>query len=215
MSNSIGYYGDGGQAAGNYGYWEDLYNRRAEWSPSYFDVTHVFSGAYVYQLPVGRGKRLGGQWNPILNGVLGGWQLSGIVSLHTGFPITIMANDLSGTLSGGMRADCLGPVSYSRVVGPGGSWFGTNEFSQPAGLTFGSCANSTVRGPGESEWNQSFGKTFPITESKRLEFRAEFINFTNTPIFNAPNNNVDSSQFGQVLSSQGQRNIQFGLKFYF
>jgi len=72
-----------------------------------------------------------------------------------------------------------------------------------------------VRGPGLREWNQSLQKEFPIGESKRLEFRAEFINFTNTPIFNAPNQNVDSSQFGQVLGAQGQRNIQFALKFYF
>ena len=215
MTNSIGYYGDGGQTAENYGYFEDLYNKISEWGPSYFDVTHVFSGAYVYQLPFGRGKRFGGHMNPVLNGILGNWQFSGIVSLHTGFPITIMANDLSGTLSGGMRANCLGPVTYTHGVGPGTTWFSTDEFSQPAGGTFGSCANGTVRGPGLSQWNQSFQKEFPISESKRLEFRAEFINFTNTPIFNAPNQIVDSAQFGQVLSSQGQRNIQFAFKFYF
>jgi hypothetical protein len=215
MANSIGYYGDGGQTAENYGYWEDLYNKKAEWGPAFFDVAHLFSGAYVYQLPVGRGKRFGGQWNPIFNGILGGWQFGGVVSFHTGFPITVMANDLSNTLSGGMRADCRGPVSYPRGVGLGTSWWSTQEFSQPAVGTFGSCANGTVRGPGLREWNQSLQKEFPIGESKRLEFRAEFINFTNTPIFNAPNQNVDSSQFGQVLGAQGQRNIQFALKFYF
>jgi hypothetical protein len=126
-----------------------------------------------------------------------------------------MANDLSGTLSGGMRADCLGPVSYPKGVGLGTTWWSTDEFNQPAGGTFGSCANGTVRGPGSTQWNQSVEKEFSITESKKLVFRAEFINFTNTPIFNAPNQNVDSSQFGQILSSQGQRNIQFALKFYF
>jgi hypothetical protein len=215
MANSIGYYGDGGQTAENYGYWEDLYNKKAEWGPAFFDVAHLFTGAYVYQLPVGRGKRFGGQWNPIFNGILGGWQFGGVVSFHTGFPITVMANDLSNTLSGGMRGDCLGPVNYPRGVGLGTSWWSTQEFSQPAAGTFGSCANGTVRGPGLREWNQSLQKEFPIGESKRLEFRAEFINFTNTPIFNAPNQNVDSSQFGQVLGAQGQRNIQFALKFYF
>jgi hypothetical protein len=215
MSNSIGYYGDAGQSAMNPGYFEDLYNSRAEWGPSYFDATHIFSGAYVYQLPFGRGKHFGGQWNPILNGILGNWQLGGIVSFHTGFPITILANDYSDTESAGMRANCLGPVSYSKGVGLGTTWFSTDEFSQPSVGTFGSCANGTVRGPGLSHWDQSFGKQFPITESKRLEFRAEFINFTNTPIFNAPNQNVDSAQFGEILSAQGERNIQFALKFYF
>jgi hypothetical protein len=57
-------------------------------------------------------------------------------------------------------------------------------------------------------------KSFPISESKRVEFRSEFINFTNTPIFNAPAAWIGAG-FGQVTSSQGARNIQFGLKIYY
>jgi outer membrane receptor protein involved in Fe transport len=215
MANSIGYYGDGGQTAQNYGYWEDLYNMAAEWGPAYFDVTHTFTAAYVYQLPFGHKERLGNQWNPIVNGILGNWQLSGIVSYHTGFPITIMANDLSETISDGPRANCIAPVTYPDGVGPGTTWFSTSSFSQPAALTLGTCANGTVRGPGLGEWDTGFEKEFPISESKRLEFRAEFINFTNTPIFNAPVQSEPSSQFGEILSAQGQRNIQFALKLYF
>ena len=88
--------------------------------------------------------------------------------------------------------------------------------SQPSSGTFGSCANGTVIGPGLDTWDFGVEKDFPITENKRLEFRAEMINFTNTPIFNSPASmNVNSSEFGEVLSSQGERNIQFALKFYF
>jgi hypothetical protein len=61
----------------------------------------------------------------------------------------------------------------------------------------------------------SLQKAFPIRESKRLEFRAEAFNSTNTPLFNAPDINVNSATFGQILTAQGERNIQLALKFYF
>lgn len=217
MTNAIGYYGEGGQAASNSAYWQDLYNMTAEWGPSYFDATHTFVASYVYQMPFGRGKRYGGNWNPVMRGFLGDWQLSGIISAHTGFPITIEGPDESGTKSRGARADCLGPVTYTHQVGESSSttWFDTSAFGIPAVGTFGNCANGTVRGPGLSHWDMGVQKEFPVTESKHLEFRAEFINFTNTPIFDAPSRSVTSATFGEVTSSQGERNIQFALKFYF
>jgi len=60
----------------------------------------------------------------------------------------------------------------------------------------------------------SIQKEFPFSESKRLEFRAEFFNFTNTPILNSPNTFLDV-YLGQINRSQGERNIQFALKFYY
>ena len=60
----------------------------------------------------------------------------------------------------------------------------------------------------------SLVKRFPITERQNLEFRGEFINLTNTPILNAPTHTVGST-LGVIQSSQGERNIQFGLKYNF
>ncbi|MDE3181343.1 MAG: carboxypeptidase regulatory-like domain-containing protein, partial [Acidobacteriota bacterium] len=183
--------------------------------PSYFDATHNFVASYVYQLPLGPGNRFGGHMNRLANGVLGNWQVSGIVSAHTGFPITITGPDNSGTKSRGAKADCIAPIHYPHGVGPDTTWFGTGSFTPSTAGTFGNCANGTVRGPGLRDWDVGVQKQFPFTESKRLEFRAEFINFTNTPFFQAPNRSVTSTQFGQLRSSQGERNIQFALKFYF
>jgi hypothetical protein len=217
MTNSLGYYGQGGQAASNSAYWQNLYDMASEWGPAYFDNTHSFVTSYTYQLPVGRGKQFGDHWNPVMNGILGGWELSGIVTAHTGLAETIRGSDNSGTKSRGARANCIAPVSYFHNVGPGTTWFDTSPSiftSAPAG-TFGTCANGTVWGPGLRDWDVGIMKNFPITESKHLQFRSEFINFTNTPAFNAANHTQTSAQFGQVLSSQGERNIQFALKFYF
>lgn len=216
MTDAIGYYGQGGgQAASNSAYFQNLYNMASEWGPSYFDDTHAFVGSYTYQLPFGSGKTYGNSWNPVTNAVLGGWELSGIVTTHTGYPITIQGPDNSGTKSRGAKANCIAPVSYLYGVGPNALWFDKTTFAQAPVGTFGTCSNGTVRGPGLTGWDMGVMKNFHITESKFLQFRSEFLNFTNTPIFNAPNRSVTSTQFGQVTGSQGERNIQFALKFYF
>jgi outer membrane receptor protein involved in Fe transport len=216
MSNNIGYYGEGGQAGTEGWYPQDLYDMVAEWGPAYFSATHNFTASYTYQLPFGSGQRFGSNANPVVKAVLGNWQLSGIFTYHTGFPLTIYANDLSGTNSRGFRADCIAPMTYPGGVGPGATWFGTASFKQPAAGTFGSCAQGTTFGPGLTDWDAGFHKDFALgaNEARRLEFRAEFINFTNTPIFNAPNINL-GAQLGQVLSSQYQRTVQLALKLYF
>lgn len=68
-------------------------------------------------------------------------------------------------------------------------------------------------GPGLSEWDSGIYKSFKFSESKSLELRGEFINFTNMPIFQTPSLSVTSSSFGEILTSQGERNVQLALKF--
>lgn len=215
MTNDTGYYGEGGQASTSNYYWEDLYNEAAEWGPAYFSDRNLLTFSYVYHLPFGAGQKFGSSWSGPTNKILGGWQLSGIVTFHSGFPMDITATDASGTGSRGYRANCSGAMTYPGGVGPDTTWFGTSPFSQPSAGTFGSCANGTTIGPGLKDWDLGVEKDFRISESKHLEFRSEFINFTNSPVFNAPNTSVDSTQFGWVTASQYARNVQFALKFYF
>jgi hypothetical protein len=215
MSDAIGYYGEGGQAGSQSAYWQYLYDRRAEWGPTYFDAKHIFVYSYVYELPFGRGKRWGQNWNPAVDKILGGWQMGGILTLRSGFPLTIRAIDRSGTISRGFRADRVGNGEGPRQVGPGTMWFDTSAFRQPVAGTLGNSGNGVVRGPGLRSFDLSLQKSIPITESKRFEFRTEFFNLTNTPQFNAPDRSVTSPTFGQIRGAQGERNIQFALKFYF
>ncbi len=216
MSNSIGYYGQtGGQADQPGSNGQNLYNRAAEWGPSYFNVGQLFSFNVSYELPFGRGKPFGANWNPVGNAILGNWRLGGILSLHSGFPITVTALDRSGTVTTGARANCVTNASGSRQVGPNGTWFNTAAFKQPTAGTFGSCGVGTTYGPGLRDFDMSVQKDFHVTEGKRLELRMEFFNFTNTPIFNAPNANVNAATFGQITGAQGERNVQVALKFYY
>jgi hypothetical protein len=223
MTDSIGYFGAGGQAAPTSPYWQNLYDRRSEWGPCYYDVAHVLSSYVVYELPFGRNKSWGRNLNRFVNAAIGDWQLGGIVQFHGGSPLTIYADDASGTNSRGPRANCVAPphvFGRKPALDPftgqfgGYQWFDPASYAPAAPGTFGTCGVGTVRGPGLRTANLSVQKEFPVSESKRLEFRAEFFNVTNTPILNSPNIGL-SPYLGLINSSQGERNIQFALKFYF
>lgn len=217
MTNNQGYYGQGGQAGQSNWYYQNIYNAAAEWGPCDYDATHNFVANAVYELPFGRGRKFGHSMNKALNTVAGGWQVGGILSLHTGFPLTVTATDASNTGSRGARADCVAPGTvFGQQNSPDGGyqWFNPAAYAQPADGTFGSCGVGTIRGPGLTDFDFSLEKTFQITERHAVDFRAEFINLTNTPILNAPIRGLGTT-LGLLNSSQGARNIQFALKYHF
>ncbi len=196
MTNAIGYYGQSGQSGRRGGlHFQNIYNVAAEWGPCEYDAAHIFVGNAVYALPVGRGRAFGKDMNKFADAVIGGWQTSGIVSLHTGFPVTINGTDASGTLARAARANCVSPAQvYGRqnAVQGGYLWFNPAEYAQPAPGTFGNCGMGTLRGPGLKSLDFNLQKTFRITGSvqQRRSAQVEFINLTNTPILNGPNRAV-------------------------
>ncbi|HTE88929.1 MAG TPA: carboxypeptidase regulatory-like domain-containing protein [Terriglobales bacterium] len=223
MTDSSGYFGSWGQAAPASAYWQNLYDQRAEWGPCYYDVTHVLASSAVYELPIGRKQRWGKNLHPVVNAVIADWQLGAIVQLRGGFPLTIFADDASGTNSRGSRANCIAPphvFGRRAALDPssgqfmGFQWFDPSSYGPPVPGTFGTCGVGTVRGPGLATGDLSIHKEFLLSEFKRLEFRAEFFNVTNTPILNSPNTFL-TFNLGLVDRSQGERNIQFALKFYY
>jgi hypothetical protein len=217
MTNSIGYYGQSGQTVAASAYWQNLYNMAAEWGPCDYDATHNFVTNAVYALPVGRGRTFGKEMNKALDAIVGGWQVSGILSLHTGFAMTMKSSDVSGTGARTARANCIAPaVVYGQQNAPQGGyqWVNPADFSAEAAGTFGTCGVGTVRGPGLKTLDFNLAKYFSITEHQRLEVRGEFINLTNTPILNAPNTSVGTT-LGLLQGSQGARNVQVALKYTF
>jgi len=215
MSDAIGYYGEGGQAASQSAYFQNLYDRKAEWGPTYFDAKNMLSLVYNYEFPFGRKKSWGANWNPIVNGILGGWQMGGILSLRSGFPLTIQATDRSGSLSRGPRADRVGNGEGPKQVGSGKTWLDKTAFKEPVSGTLGNSGIGVIRGPGWKTFDLSLSKNFALTESKSLQFRAEMFNITNTPQFSTPNRNASSVTFGEITGAQGERNVQFALRFSF
>jgi glycosyltransferase involved in cell wall biosynthesis len=217
LTNSIGYYGQGGQAATASAYFQNVYNAKAEYGPCDYDAAHNFVGNAVYSLPVGRDRKYGKTFNKALDAVVGGWQASGILSLHTGFPLTVNATDVSGTNARAARANSIAPgvVFGQQNAAQGGyQWFSPASYAQPASGTFGDCGVGTIRGPGLSTLDLNMSKNFAITEHQHVEVRAEFINLSNTPILNAPSRSVGST-LRLLQNSQGARNIQIALKYRF
>ena len=223
MTDNGGYYGTWGSTQGWFGptYWQNLYDKKAEWGPCFFDEKQNLTAYALYELPYGKGRQWGKNVNPVLNAVAGDWNVSAILTFHSGFPMTPYTwNDTSGTGLGNVfatRADCVSPAHTVNTPNPNGGgilWVDTSAFAVPANGTFGNCGNGVIRGPGLSNLDLSLQKDFPVTESKRLEFRADFIDFTNTPILNSPGLAIGGG-WGVIGGTQGPRNVQLALKFYF
>lgn len=218
LSNAVGYYGGYGQAVGNWYYWQDTYNSQLNYGPCYYDVPQSFNGFVTYDIPFGRGRAFGRNMNKVVNAIAGDWQINAIANWRGGFPYTIDSSvDNSGTNNPNQLASCIGQqhVFGTQNLGTGGyQWFDPTAYANEAVGSFGTCGVGTIRGPGLHTVDLSLTKLFSITEHQNLEFRAEAINFTNTVILNAPNTGIGST-LGQLTSSQGERNIQFALKYNF
>jgi Carboxypeptidase regulatory-like domain len=233
MSDSTGYYGAWNNALSASAYWQNVYDQKAEYAPCYYDATHVLSAYAIYDLPFGRGKMLAKNANGAVNGAIGGWELSPIVSWRSGWPLPVYgADDNSGTFSRGARADCSGTIPAiinTTLPGVGRQWFSNSvsnpAFTNPAPGTFGNCSPqlSGLRSPRYFDTDLSLHKDFPMGERFRLQFRSDFVNLFNHVQYNAPNMSLSFSNpitqapstMGQITSAQPMRNIQLALKLYF
>jgi hypothetical protein len=248
ISNSPGYFGTGwgstqAQSSGGQPGWQNAYDGNADFGPCYFDQTHILSSYVTYQLPVGRGKAFGHDMPAALNALVGNWEISSIVTLHTGNALTLnefggwsnFQGDPSGTNGIGSfflseRPSCNGPIHIVDKVVPGNAaknspgyiqWFDPSNITDAAPNTFGTCSVGNIRGPGYANADLGLHKDFPIGETRRLEFRFEALNAFNHKVLTFSGGpasgsfDPESPVFGQVTGSQGARQLQFALKFYF
>jgi hypothetical protein len=227
MGNSSGFYAQYGdtnagltQAGNNHFFFQDTYHPERDYGKCDQDVASSFNGFVTYDLPFGRNRMFASNVNRAVDTVIGGWQVNSILQFHSGFPITAQAANNSGVVTGFPRANCTGsPVGtpYKRSTdpnNPGYIWFASGSVSQPGLGTFGNCQVGSFRGPGLQGVDFSIVKSFQIVEHQSLQFRAEAINALNHPILVAPNSNIGPT-FGLVNNAQGERQLQFALKYMF
>ncbi|MGI8745725.1 MAG: TonB-dependent receptor domain-containing protein [Bryobacteraceae bacterium] len=196
---------------------QNLFDYRQEKSLSANDVAHRFVATGVYDLPVGKGKQFARDINRVVDGVIGGWEVSGIFTLQTSTPLQVTQS--GGTLwSGSQRPNLLGdPATSGSVYDRFNDWFNVPAFSRPPTDVFGSAPRFlNIRGPMLNTLDMALTKSWKTTERQRLEFRSEASNVRNHPIFNPPGTAFGSGNFGQISSTKiGARNVQLSLKYYF
>jgi hypothetical protein len=220
----------------NGGSYQDPRDRAADKARYPFDVTHNLVMSWVYQIPAPRALNHG-----IANQVFGGWQANGIWTIHTGFPFQVSQGNTLNTFTSPARPDRLanGGLADPTV----NLWFDPNAFqvvscqvsTLPNLCHYGSAGNGILTGPAFHNLDFSLFKNFPIRESMKIQFRAEFFNIFNTANFSTPNNSLNASPAflpsspgaafptqvvsqgpGQIISlASPMRQIQFGLKFLF
>jgi hypothetical protein len=196
-------------------------NMGAEKGRSNFDVRHRFSCSSAMEIPIGVGRaylaNLG--W---FSTVLTGWKSSAILTLQTGRPLTVALLpeiDRSNTGRAGLgfgANDRPNRLADGRVNDPTPeNWFDTQAFALPEFGSFGNSGRNILDGPGYADFSFSLIKDTQVTERFNIQFRAEFFNLFNRTNFNLPDNFLGSPTFGQILSAQAPRRLQFGLKLIF
>lgn len=197
---------------------QDQRNLRAERSRSFQDVRHRLVASYVWELPFGRNRPLLSGIHPLLNHVVGNWQLNGIASYQSGRAFTVQSPfDHSNTGSSNIRPDATGispnlPPSERSAA----RFINAAAFQIPAGFAFGNTSRNVGTGPSLANLDVSVFKdiAFGGDEARKLQFRAEFFNLTNTPQLQIPNRTFNTPQFGTITQTIGDnRDVQLALRF--
>jgi len=191
--------------------------RQYNYGLAFFDNTHNFVWSGTYELPVGKGRSVGTDMNSFLNAIVGGWNVTSIVQLRSGFPLTVTTS-LDNTFQNpraGQKPNLVGnPKPDNQSIN---NWITPSAFARAADGTFGNSPVGVMRAPGFANWDFGVGKKFQVTENNFFDFRAEFFNFTNHPSFAPPARNFnDLSTFGLITGTVSPpRSIQFALKYIF
>jgi hypothetical protein len=206
-------------------------NIQAERAVAGTDMRHHFVGSGVYPLPFGRGNQFGNNWNRWVNGALGGWSFSPIVTLSSGTPLNLTESK-NPSNSGGTadRSNIVGkPYQSGTIAGnptcatPAGpthssaQWFNPCAFEvQPSGA-YGDAPRNAIVSQGTVNLDAAIHKTFAVNEHLQAQLRLDSFNVTNTPHFGAPALNVQSpTTLGTITTITGNpRQNQIALKLLF
>lgn len=202
--------------SGNNGYFRDTYNQSLEYSNADFDARHRISALATWQLPIGTGHALAGGASPLINSIIGGWNLYSIWTLQSGHWFTATSSvDTSNSGSQSPRPDltCNPNVNASHSAA---QWFNTSCFVGAQQGSYGDAGRNIIEGPGLFNTDLSLVKNWAFAgERHRVEFRAEGFNIFNHTNFAGIDDLVQQdTTFGQIRTALPSRQIQLALKLY-
>jgi hypothetical protein len=203
--------------------WQQL-----DWGLSQINLNQDFTASVIYELPFGKGKTFGSDWNGAVNAILGNWEVTAIEKATTGFPVFVVANNNSGVFfeNNGNNLNRPNQVCNPVLSNPSISeWFNTSCFVDPPAGELGNASRTPLSGPGFVNTDFSAIKHFllPWREGMRLDFRAEFFNLFNHPQFGTPGGStcascpqLDTPGFGSInYTVNNPRLVQIALKLLF
>ena len=195
---------------------------KAEHAISANDTPHRLTAAIIFDLPVGKDRLIGGAMNPMLDAIVGGWSLNGVVTFQSGQPLAVY--NASGQLvDGNQRPNVICSqlstgLSYHEAAKTGDPVLNQDCFGEPGDNIPGNAPRyfSNLRGDGIRNLDASLTKEFTIREGKILQVRMEMFNTFNHQRFAFPDVGSNDGALGQVTSTTNNfRRMQFGARFQF
>ncbi len=206
------------------------YDLAQEKSVAYADQPNGAVVSYIYALPVGTGKLIGSNWGKGINAAFGGWQVAGDTAFREGLPMGISANLNPGSVYGGgqhavvvgnptvpgpvsANSNCTAPTLLRNIT----HWYNPCAFEAAPAGTFGNAPRyfSNLRTPPYYDSDISLSKWTNLSDSLRMQFRAEFFNAFNHVNLGPPTNTAPGTpSAGSIVYADIARQIQFAAKFY-
>ena len=194
------------------------------WSNADFDVRHRLTVSGTYELPFGKDKAFGNNWNRALNGILGGWRSNLIYTYQTGFPFTVYMSNLElpdQTCSGALPRSQRTPTR----------WFDFSCFPSHQPTTYvnpitgksslidlqGDARPNSITGPPTNDVDYGMEKYFHITERQTFQIRGEAFNLFNHANLIGPSGNYffNSASGAEVTQARNGREVQVAVRYSF
>ncbi len=187
----------------------DGYNR----GRSELERRHILTLNGIWELPFGKGRPMFSNINPIANGIIGGWQVTGIYNFVSGAPLSFLTP--GATLGNGFntRPNLVGTPALSSPTAD--RWFDSAAFAAPPQFAWGNSGLGLIDGPGQHNLNLALMKDFPFAERKMVQFRWELFNSINHVNLVNPNTTLNQPTTGRILGADSARQMQFGIKIIF
>lgn len=207
---------------------QNFYDLEDSYSYSAYDQPHNSTTSFVFELPFGNGRKFMSDASPVVDALLGGWQISGIFNAWSGERINLRYTPAAAFQVSGITQDFRGANDYRpNVTGDPlapenertiTNYFNKNNVTAPTDPSrpFGNSKRNGVQAHPFYQFDFALAKYFPLPwRSSKIQLRVEAFNLFNRTNFNAANSNRSSSAFGTITSTKDPRQLQIGVKFIF
>jgi hypothetical protein len=196
-----------------------LYNSPSQFDRNYalagFDRTHNFQMGWAYELPFGRGA------DGLMSMLARGWQVNGLVSVASGRPMTLTADNTSVDARGDQQTpDQIGEprINEDFEGRRGEKFYDISAWAPVSQQRFGTSGRNSVRGPGFWNLNLALFRAFALGPSRQLQFRVEAFHITNHAQFTNPTGNglnASSPDFLEITTASGNRSVRLSTRLTF